>query len=958
MIAPSYGSANYGTAGGPPLMPEADIPIEVLLENETDSLEEAPPEEYMEPPHDANLAEHLSDDTLNTLVTELETCFDSDLESRKEWLDTYVKGLDLLGIKIEDRDTPWPGACGVTHPMILESAVRFQSKASVRLFPGKGPVAVKIYGKQDEATLAASKRVQNDMNFYCTEKMPEYFPDTEQLLFALPVAGSVFRKVYHDAVLGRPSACLIKADDFVMPAGFPHLETCPRYTHRMRASRLDVLQQQALGYYRKVDLQPEPVDQTEAEQKESELSGVTPAADHNEIVTLLEMHTALDLEGFVSDMPLPYVVTWETKSRKCLAIRRNWYEEDERRRKILHFIHYRYVPGLDTYGYGLIHLIGGIAKSSTSLLRQLIDSGTLANLPGGLKARTLRIVAGDHPIAPGEWRDVDVPGGKISDGLLPLPYKEPSPTLLQLYNGLVQEGKDFASIADLDISSASANAPVGTVLALLERASEVITAVQARLHQSFKQELNLLYDCIRRYDAQSGYDYPVEGAERDQKEADYARRWGIRPQSDPSASTTAQKVMQLQAAMNFSAQSPQIYDLPRLHREMLSTLGIEPPEDLVPDDDAEPMDPVSENMAMTNTKPVKAYQYQDHTAHLAVHQSYKADPELQQQMSSSPSGGSVMAAIDAHISEHMAFQYRDQIEKQLGVPLPPLGDPLPPEVEEHVASIEAAAASKLAQQKAAQAAQAKAQEQESDPLFQLEKQRVQIEQQRVAQEGQIAQADLKLKAQKTQIDAQAAQMKAQVESQKGQAQAIKTQADAQKTQIDAQAKQAETQAKMADSQVKREAIAASARRDDQRSQIDAQRLGIDQDRVGIEQDRLGIEAERAQTEQDAKSAEVLAEAERLRLENERLKAEVLEMRAQLEIDRKKLDIDQQKVDISEKQIRSQQKISKQQIDAQQTESRADRRMEAKRLVQEQEQPQTPKAAVKKAKKPNGQGPRN
>lgn len=763
---------------GVPYPQEADgVDVEVMMDGEEPSMFDAQPDPAAVLAHDANLAEALDEDQRSALVSDLAEGFDADIESREDWSKTYAEGLDYLGIKHDDRDFPWEGACGVTHPMILESAVRFQSKASVRLFPAKGPADVRVWGAQDEATLDAARRVADDLNYTCTEKMSEYFSDTEQLLFALPVAGSAFRKIYYDPVLRRTCACFIRADDFVMPADFPNLETCPRYTQRVRASAAEVAQLQRMGYYLAEELPPSSVEQTDAEEAESELSGLRPASDHNEIVSLLEMHTSLDLPGFEDESgPLPYVITWTEKERTLLSIRRNWDEADPQRKKLLHFVHYRYVPGLSAYGYGLIHLIGGIAKSSTSLLRQLIDAGTLSNLPGGLKARTLRIKGDSTPIAPGEWRDVDVPGAKISDSLHPLPYKEPSQVLLALFNVLVQEGKEFASIADLDISAASANAPVGTILALLERASEVITAVQARLHASFKQELNLIVNCIRKYDSDA-YDYPPVGVPPEQKKQDYARRYAIRPVSDPSSSTTAQRVMQLQAAMQFAQQAPQIYDLPALHRKMLSTLGIEPPEELVPDKSAKPLDPVSENQAAMNQTPIKAFEGQDHDAHLTCHQAFQGDQQLQAILSQNPQGNAINAALAAHINEHIAFSYRKQIEKQLGVPLPAMGEPLPPEVEQQLAALEAAAGQKVAAQRAADAQAKKAKEQQADPVFQLEQKRVAIEQQRVEMQAAQAEADALAKKAKAETDRMKVMLNAKSDQTRNETDAAKAEAD-------------------------------------------------------------------------------------------------------------------------------------------------------------------------------------
>lgn len=730
---------------------EAPLDVEVEVELPAEEGVEAAEEAVgAVPPHDANLAEFLDEDRLRLLGIRLKELYDSDLESRRDWEDTYRKGLDLLGLKIEDRAEPFAGACGVTHPMILESAVRFQSKASTRLFPAKGPAQVRVWGTQTEEALQASRRVADDLNYYATEKMSEYFPDTEQMLFSLPVAGSAFRRVYYDWVLQRPCACFVPASDFVMPAGFPNLETCPRYSYVSSQSHSDLRRLALGGYYLELDptLTTISNDRTEIEEKESTLTGVRPSELHNELTKIVETHLDddefSDLEGG-EERVLPYVVTWELSTLSVLAVRRNWREPDPRRAKILHFVHYRYVPGLASYGYGLIHLIGGVAKASTSVLRQLIDAGTLANLPGGLKARSLRIKGDGSPIQPGEWRDVDVQSPKISDSLYPMPYKEPSPTLLQLLDRLIEEGKTFASIADLDLGAASANAPVGTILALIERAAEVITAVQARLHQTFKQELNLLADCIREHQSEA-YDYDVSPAPREIKQADFARRMQIRPTSDPSSATTAQRVMQLQAAMNFAAQTPQIYDVPKLHRQMLSTLGIEPPEDLIPEEDTPPMDPVSENMALLTSKPVKAYEHQDHTSHIAVHMTFAQDGQMQQLLQQSPLAASVTGAMAAHIADHVAMEYRKQIEQQLGVPLPPLGEPLPPEVEERVSALEAQAAQKLAAQRAADQQAQQAQQQAADPVFQLEQARVQLEAQRDREKTQISAAGLQQKA--------------------------------------------------------------------------------------------------------------------------------------------------------------------------------------------------------------------
>lgn len=892
-------------------------------------------------PFDANLAEYLSDEERAHIVSDLEAALEADNESRHDWQQIQKCGLDLLGIRTEDRNEPWPGACGVTHPMILESAVRFQSKSSVRLFPSKGPAAVRVYGSQSDEVMEASRRVANDLNYYATEKMSEYFSDTETLLFHLPVNGAAFRKVYFDAALGRPCAHFIPADNFIMPAGFPNLETCPRYTELLKKSHGEVLRLAADGYYLTIDTETlNSPDLTEVEEKKASLTGVHPASTHTELVTLCEMHTDIELPQFEAEgLPLPYVITWEKSTSKLLAIRRNWREEDPLRRKRLHYVKYSYVPGLDSYGWGLIHLIGGIARGSTSILRQLVDAGTLSNLLGGFKSRQFRVKGEEKPIAPGEWRDVDLPGGKISEGLFPLPYKEPSTVLMGLYNSLVAEGKEFASIADLDISTASANAPVGTILALIERASEVITAVQARLHASFKQELNLLCDCIREYDGEA-YDYDVEGGPRELKKTDYAQRWPIRPVSDPSTATTAQKIIQYQAAMQFSQQAPQIYDVPKLHREMLANLGIDPPEDLVPEERAVPLDPVSENMAILSSKPVKAFEYQDHKAHLAVHQAFVADPELQQMLATSPMQAAIRGAADAHIAEHMALAYRKDIEEQLGVPLPPLGQPLPPEIEEQVAAIEAPAAAKLSAKKAAEAQQKQAQQVQADPVFQLEQQKVELEKQKLQQKSQKDQGDLQIRAQEAQGSAAAMQARAQTDqmtaAQRAQSEQARMQIEAQKTAAEVQAMQGISAAQIQAAQMKAQSEAMRVQQVGQQAAADTE---LEQDRIAHEQvtrreqieSQERIAAERNDSQERTARAQMALKAERdneeLRMEQKQLRVDVAELKQQLEIALERLELDRDKLGLEEEKLASQER-----------QAAAQRRMQKETAKLQQQQP--------------------
>jgi hypothetical protein len=708
-------------------------------------------------PFDANLAEALSNQTLQRLASELRQAVDDDLNSRKEWEAALIDGMDLLGIKSVDRTIPWAGACGVVHPMILEAAVRFQSKSITRLFPSDGPAQAKIIGEASQAKLAQAERVASDLNHWIVEKMPEYRDETEQLLFALPVDGSAFRKVYFDPLLKRPVAQFVAANDFIQPYGFPNLETCPRYTHVLKQSFADVLRLQGRGFYRDCPMSETPISLDRIEEKVTRLGGMSPSYSTNDLLTLREIHVDLQLDELRdSDEPVPYIVTIETVSNQVLALRRNWREKDPERRKILYFCHYRYVPWKGAYGLGLIHLIGGIGKGSTSILRQLVDAGTLANLPGGLKTRGMRVKGDSDPIMPGEWRDVDIPTGKIADCVYPLPYKEPSAVLFQLLQMLVSEGKSFASIAELDITTSSQNAPVGTMLALIERATEVISAVQARLHTTLGRELTILAEIIRDYTSQV-YEYEPVNAPRSAKADDYAQQLSIIPVSDPASATMAQRVMEYQAAMQLSAQAPQLYNLPLLHRSMLEVLGIDNADQIVPDkSEVDPADPVSENMALLTSKPVKAYEWQDHEAHLTVHQLFLQDPKIQQGLGQTPLMPSIMSAAQAHIAEHMAHQYRKDIELQMGVPLPASSTKLPAEVEEQLSGVEAQAAQKLLQQNQAQAQAKQAQQTQQDPMLQLQQQELQIKQQGIQQKAQTDQAKLQLDqaklAQKSQSD--------------------------------------------------------------------------------------------------------------------------------------------------------------------------------------------------------------
>ena len=734
-----------------------ELPVVVQMPGGGMDVRFGPPEENRaDAPFRANLAEHLPHQTLQWIASDLKSAVDEDKTSRGDWEEALSKGLDLLGIKIEERKIPWPNACGVVHSMILEAAVRFQSKSIARLFPAEGPAHAKIVGESDSQKIEQAKRVSRDLNYWILEKMLEYRDETEQLLFALPVDGSAFRKLFYDPLLRRPVAQFVPASDFIMPYGFPNLETCPRYTHVVRQSYTDVVRLQQRGFYREVPLQPAPLQMATVEEKVATLSGIQPNYARNELLTLHEIHTDLIIDG-LSDgpEPLPYIVTIEELSNQVLAVRRNWRRRDKQKNKIQHFVHYRYVPWKGAYGLGLIHLIGGIAKSCTSILRQLVDAGTCANLPGGLKARNLRVRGDDGPIAPGEWRDVDIPAGKISDSIFPMPYKEPSAVLFQLLQTLVSEGKSFASIAELDISASTQNAPVGTMLALLEHATEVVTAVQSRTHTALGRELNILSEIIRDRTGPE-YEYDPPNAPRSAKHDDYRQQVSIIPVSDPASATMAQRVMEYQAALQLSASAPQLYNLPLLHRSMLEVLGIDNAAQIVPDKtDIEPMDPVAENMAILTQKPVKSFAWQNHEAHIKVHMAFAQDPTVTQPLSQMPQAQAVQGAMTAHVAEHMAYQYRNQIEKAMGVPLPPLEKTLPPEVEEQLAELVAQAAAKVQQENQATAQQEKAQQEAEDPVLQLQKAEVEIKQQQ-------AQAKAQADQQRSQIDGQRIQSAQQI----------------------------------------------------------------------------------------------------------------------------------------------------------------------------------------------------
>jgi hypothetical protein len=730
-------------------LPELEIELELEpIDGEEELVEET---EGTAEEFDANLAEFLDDSVLATLGEELVGDFDKDTNDRKDWIQTYVDGLKLLGLKYEDRTEPWQGACGVFHPMLTESVVRFQSEAMMETFPAMGPVKTQIVGAIDVLREEASARVREDMNYQLTEVMTEYRSEHEKLLWSLPLAGSAFKKVYFDPSKGRQVATFIPAEDIVVPYGASNIEDAERVTHVMRKTANELKKLQHAGFYRDEDLGEPVVELDDIEKQKAEENGMSAIQDDR--FRLLEMHVTLDLEGFEdkdengeeTGIALPYVVTVEKGTRKILAVRRNWYEDDPLKLKRQHFVHYQYIPGFGFYGYGLIHLIGGYAKSATMLIRQLVDAGTLSNLPGGLKSRGLRIKGDDTPIAPGEFRDVDVPSGSIRDNILPLPYKEPSQVLFTLFNQIVQEGRSFASSGDMNVSDMSSQAPVGTTLALLERTLKVMSAVQARLHYAMKQEFKLLKVIIADYTPEE-YSYEPVDAKRSAKKADYDLV-DVIPVSDPNAATMAQKVVQYQAVLQLAQTAPQLYDLPLLHRQMIEVLGIKNAAKLVPvEDDAVPTDPVQENQNLLTGKPVKAFMEQNHQAHLGVHMAAMQDPKIMQIVGQNPQAQAIQAAMMAHINEHVAFEYRRQIEEQMGMVLP--GEEqqknLSSEQADQIAIMAAQASKQLLQRNQQEAAQQQAQQQMQDPVVQMQQQELQIKQQ-----------ELQLKAQKQQIDAAA-----------------------------------------------------------------------------------------------------------------------------------------------------------------------------------------------------------
>jgi len=717
-------------------------------------------EDIMGPDHDANLAEFIDEATLQSMASELVGDFNSDRESRQDWARAYVKGLDLLGMKIEERSQPWAGASGVFHPVLTEAVVRFQAQAMGEIFPASGPVKTKIMGKLTPEKADQADRIQTEMNYLLTEEMTEYRDETEQMLFKLPLAGSAFKKVYYDPLEDRPVAMFVPAEDFVVSYGASDLASCPRYTHIMKKTSNEILELQVAGFYRDVDLpDPEP-DFTDIQEKYDELDGESAIIEDDDRHTILEMHVTMNMPEEFDDpdnIARPYVITIDKTSREILAIRRNWYEDDSKKKKRLHFVHYKYLPGLGFYGTGLIHLIGGLAKSATSILRQLIDAGTLSNLPAGLKARGLRIKGDDSPLMPGEFRDVDVPGGAIRDSITFIPYKEPSSVLYSLLGNIVEEGRRIGSVADIQVGDMNSQAPVGTTLALMERSMKVMSGVQARMHAAMKNELRLLARIIRDYMPEE-YAYEMDGDFN--RREDFDARVDVIPVSDPNAATMSQRIMQYQAALQLSQQAPQLYDMGKLHRQMLEVLGIQDADDIIKlPDDIKPADPVTENMMILKQEPVKPFKYQDHEAHIAVHMAAAQDPKIMQMIGQSPFAQQIQQAMSSHVTEHVALQYRREIEKMLGVEMPNEDQPLPEDIEVQVSRLAKEAAEKLLQKDQAEAQQQQIQKQQQDPVVQMQQQELQLK-------AKELEHKIQMDTQKLQLDAMAKSSNAQIQAER------------------------------------------------------------------------------------------------------------------------------------------------------------------------------------------------
>jgi len=762
--SPMPGMMAAGDMGEPDLEIEIENPDAVTMSDGSVEITLEPGKEGSDD-FNKNLADEMDEGELNSLADELMELVDADIMSRKDWTETYVKGLEVLGMKYEERTEPWNGACGVYSTILTEAAIRFQSETITETFPAQGPVKTEIIGAIDKLKEEAAERVREDMNYRLTEEMPEYRPEHERLLFNLGLAGSAFKKVYYDTAMRRQTALFIPAEDVIIPYGSSGARTAERVTHLMRKTKNDIKKLQVNKFYRDIDLGEPMQMRTDVEKKKAEEQGYSLTDDDR--YQIAEIQVDWNLAGYEheDEIALPYIISIDRGSKDILAIYRNWEEDDETYQKRQHLVQYDYVPGFGAYGMGLIHIIGGYARAGTSLIRQLVDAGTLSNLPGGLKSRGLRVKGDDTPIAPGEFRDVDVPSGAIKDNIMTLPYKEPSQVLLALLNQITEEGRRLGSIADMNVSDMSSQAPVGTTLALLERQLKIMGAVQARVHNSMKEEFKLLKVIIRDH-APSSYDYEPASGDASAMQEDYDMVEVI-PVSDPNSSTMAQRIMQYQAVMQMAQQAPQIYNLPILHRQMIEVLGVKNADKLVPiDDDMTPRDPISENMAFLKGEPTKAFIYQDHDAHIATHTTFMQDPMIMQTMGQNPAAQQMMGAVMAHIAEHLGYQYRRKIEEQLGVPLPPPNEKMPEEVEVQLSQLVAQASVQLLQQHMSQAQQQKNQQTSQDPLIQMQQAELQIKAQEAQTRAQKTQADIQLAQEKLKLEAQRMMLDMQKETQR------------------------------------------------------------------------------------------------------------------------------------------------------------------------------------------------
>lgn len=779
-------------------MPSLEVEIEIIPEDEDASIEihESIDEEPIS--FDANLADYVDERELTSLAADLVSDFNDDIDARKDWMQTYVDGIELLGMKIEERSEPWEGACGVYHPLLSEALVKFQAETIMETFPAAGPVKTQIIGRETPEKKEAATRVQDDMNYQLTDVMSEFRPEHERMIWGLGLSGNAFKKVYYDLALARQTSTFVPAEDIVVPYGAKDIQTAPRVTHVMRKTENEMARLIHQGFYRDVELGEPQNTLDDVEKKIAEKMGFKATTDDR--YKILEMHVDLDLPGFEdvdengepTGIALPYIITIDKETEKVLALRRNWRPEDPTQQKRQHFVHYGYVPGFGFYYFGLIHLIGAFAKSGTSLIRQLVDAGTLSNLPGGFKTKGMRVKGDDTPISPGEWRDVDVASGALKDNLLPLPYKEPSQVLMALLGNIVEEGRRAAGSGDMNVSDMSANAPVGSTLALLERTLKVMSAVQARIHYSMKQELVLLRDIIRDYTPEE-YSYEPEEGDRQTKKSDYDCCEVI-PVSDPNAATMAQKIVQYQAVLQLAQGAPQIYNMQELHRQMLDVLGIRNAQKLIPMiDDQKPRDPITENMNAMSNKPLKAFIFQDHEAHIMAHMNFLQDPMTAKIIGQSPTAQQIVASLQAHIGEHYGFKYRQLIEQQLGAPLPYMKedeDALPEEYEVQLSRLVAQASAQLLAQNQAQAAQEQIAQQQQDPIIQMQMQELAIKGQEVQRKAAKDAQDSQLKAAQLQNEKLRIQTQANLEAQKLQ---VKTELDKENLKVKREAEQIKAQ---------------------------------------------------------------------------------------------------------------------------------------------------------------------